>query len=275
METSVQGELPDAAMVEREINLIRRRMVVCRDPIVVRDLAQGWVSLEPGAAPGAVPSASANRMMWLSPRGPLTRGEVDEAIGIMREYGIERAYAWVSARVCDAAGKAMLREAGLTPWPAVQYVAFARRAGEVRLERESEMVARKVVAEECAGVLERCAGWYGEGSAKTMERMVKQGISEMFAAFHGTTPVAMGFLSVGKECGYIGGAGTAPEWRGKGAQGALIAARVKRTAELGATWAVCETNTMVPISIRNLTRAGFKPVLAWGVLVWNEAAKGA
>ena len=65
------------------------------------------------------------------------------------------------------------------------------------------------------------------------------------------------------EVGWLGIAGTLPERRGRGAQSALIAARIEAARGAGCTVVVTETG--VPVdgdegpSYRNLRRAGFQP----------------
>ena len=51
-----------------------------------------------------------------------------------------------------------------------------------------------------------------------------------FVAFDGRTPAATGTLFVTGTIGWIGAAGTLPEFRRRGAQGALLAARIEAGA---------------------------------------------
>ena len=61
---------------------------------------------------------------------------------------------------------------------------------------------------------------------------------------------------------YLGFAATLPEHRGKGAQGALIAARIQRAGELGCATIVTETGERRDDgpgnSYRNILRFGFE-----------------
>ncbi len=67
----------------------------------------------------------------------------------------------------------------------------------------------------------------------------------------------------GEAWAHLGWAGTSPAFRRRGAQSALIAARVSRAAELGATWCTSETINApgMDTSYRNLQRCGFTPVI--------------
>jgi GNAT superfamily N-acetyltransferase len=83
----------------------------------------------------------------------------------------------------------------------------------------------------------------------------------LFLACDGGEPVATAALLVQEGVGWLGAAGTLAEQRGKGAQAALIAARIERARELGADTVVTETGEQLPDrqnkSYRNILRAGF------------------
>ena len=74
-------------------------------------------------------------------------------------------------------------------------------------------------------------------------------------------PAAAGALFAEGEGAYLGFAGTLPAHRGRGAQGALLATRLRRARELGCRWVATETGEQRPdrpsSSYRNIVRAGF------------------
>jgi GNAT superfamily N-acetyltransferase len=87
----------------------------------------------------------------------------------------------------------------------------------------------------------------------------------LYLALDGETPVATGALFLSEsEVGLVGQltfAGTLPEYRGRGAQSALLARRVQDARAAGARWIVSETDEERPDrpnpSTRNLIRLGF------------------
>jgi hypothetical protein len=85
----------------------------------------------------------------------------------------------------------------------------------------------------------------------------------VFVAYDGERPVGGGALFASGGTGWFGIAGTLPEARGRGGQGALFAARIERARELGLDLLVTETG--VPRdgepgpSYRNMLRVGFEP----------------
>ena len=84
-----------------------------------------------------------------------------------------------------------------------------------------------------------------------------------FAAYDGDEPVGVGALFVAGDTGWLGMGGTLPAARGRGAQNAILAARIDRARELGLERVVTETG--MPRdgepgpSYRNIVRAGFEP----------------
>jgi GNAT superfamily N-acetyltransferase len=85
-----------------------------------------------------------------------------------------------------------------------------------------------------------------------------------FLAFAGNQPVATGALFVCRGVGWLGFAATLPEVRRRGAQSALLAARIEAAAELGCSMVVVETGALEEgrpsNAYRNIVRAGFEPV---------------
>jgi GNAT superfamily N-acetyltransferase len=102
----------------------------------------------------------------------------------------------------------------------------------------------------------------------------KDGFSH-FMAFDGTRPVAIGALAVFEGLGYLTLATTAEGDRQRGAQSALIAARIAKARELGCTALAVETLTMLENSLRNLERAGFRVAYEKEVYGWSATPESA
>jgi GNAT superfamily N-acetyltransferase len=86
---------------------------------------------------------------------------------------------------------------------------------------------------------------------------------QCFVAFDGGAPAAAGALYVTGTVGWVGIGATVPAQRGKGGQGALLAARIRAAGEAGCEVVVTETGAPVDGqpngSYRNIVRAGFEP----------------
>jgi GNAT superfamily N-acetyltransferase len=84
---------------------------------------------------------------------------------------------------------------------------------------------------------------------------------QCWVAWDGDEPAGAGALFAAEGVAYLGFAGTLPQHRGKGAQNALLAVRIRRAAELGCDLVITETGERSgdrpSNSYRNIRRAGF------------------
>jgi GNAT superfamily N-acetyltransferase len=85
---------------------------------------------------------------------------------------------------------------------------------------------------------------------------------QCFVAYDGDEPAGAGALFVCADVGWAGFGSTRPDYRRRGAQSAILAARVRRAAELGCRLVVTETGELLPdrpsSSYRNILRSGFE-----------------
>jgi GNAT superfamily N-acetyltransferase len=83
-----------------------------------------------------------------------------------------------------------------------------------------------------------------------------------YIAFDGSKPAATSALYVSGDFAWLDFASTMPDYRGRGAQSALIARRIRDAAELGCSHLVVETAEQTPDhpapSYRNIVRFGFR-----------------
>lgn len=83
-----------------------------------------------------------------------------------------------------------------------------------------------------------------------------------WGAFDGDRLVSAGILYVHGEVGRLFNAGTLPAHRGRGAQGALLARRMREACALGCRWVTAETADDLPDkpnpSVHNLARLGWR-----------------
>jgi GNAT superfamily N-acetyltransferase len=215
------------------------------------------------ATPG---SAMFNRALGLGVAVPATEADLDEidaffadrglAYGIplapdaqptelprwLEARGFHRGYAWTKFALRDGPANDLDHLRGTTL--RVEEVA-ADRAGvfaDVFLRSYGVPEVARAVLEGVPG----SAGW------------------RCFVAFDGDTPAAAGAIFLTGNVGWLGAAGTLPEFRRRGAQGALLAARIAAGREAGCETLVTETGEPVGgkpgASYRNLVRAGFEPL---------------
>ncbi|MBI3790568.1 MAG: hypothetical protein HY275_06795, partial [Gemmatimonadetes bacterium] len=110
-------------------------------------------------------------------------------------------------------------------------------------------------------------GWSSEGAEASA--LVAQ-LGRVFGAAQGGAcflaeldglPIAAGALFLSGDVALLAGASTIPIARGRGAQGALLAARLAHAAAQGSALAMMITPP-ASASQRNAERAGFRPVYA-------------
>ena len=209
-------------------------------------------------APYAPDSPMLNRVVGLGVDRPVAEAELDEALGAMDDstfyVGVSPSSDPALDRLLEARGLEegwgwMLFERAPLPAPAVR---TPLALGEVTNDDADEWAA--VVT----------AG-YGlpEESATRLAAAPGSGGWTAFLARDGDEPAAAAAVWVDPPAAYFGFAATLPEHRGKGAQGALFAARIERALALGCTTLVTETGELrdgsPSSSYRNILRLGFEP----------------
>jgi GNAT superfamily N-acetyltransferase len=83
-----------------------------------------------------------------------------------------------------------------------------------------------------------------------------------YVAYDGERPAGAGALFVHEGVGWLGYAATLPDYRGRGAQSAILAVRIEDARKQGCSTVVTETGAMEEgrpsNSYRNIVRAGFR-----------------
>jgi GNAT superfamily N-acetyltransferase len=200
-----------------------------------------------------------NRVNGLGLRGPVGDAHLDEidaffraggtqyAIGVsplappdlaprLAERGFQPGYAWMKFR------------RGVEPPPGVETTLRVEQAGADRAGAFGTIVARGF------GLPDFAAEWFAAVAERPRFRL--------FLAYDGDEPAGAGALFVGEGVGWLGAAATLPEHRRKGAQGAVLAARIRVAQELGLRTLATETGERMADrpsgSYRNILRLGFE-----------------
>ena len=209
-------------------------------------------------APYAPDSPMLNRVVGLGIDRPVAEAELDEALGAMDDstfyVGVSPSSDPALDRLLEARGLEegwgwMLFERAPLPAPAVR---TPLALGEVTNDDADEWAAVVIAG-------------YGlpEESATRLAAAPGSGGWTAFLARDGDEPAAGAAVWVDPPAAYFGFAATLPEHRGKGAQGALFAARIERALALGCTTLVTETGELrdgsPSSSYRNILRLGFEP----------------
>ncbi|HTO91304.1 MAG TPA: hypothetical protein VMJ70_09250 [Candidatus Sulfotelmatobacter sp.] len=239
-----------------------------------RRFADGFATLMSGSE-----SLRVNRVIGVGHRQRVSRALLAEIIQFYRDAGIHR-FGF------ELGPGPQFRELG--EW--LEVLGLVRRGGfslYLRdLRRPIEAGAGEVVAKQARGtnltrsieLAERIFSVPASRRSWTLAS-ARSGQREHFLASIGATPIGVGALQVEGELAWLGGGGTLTRYRRRGAQSALIAARLRRAAALGCRWAWSETAAPRPGrpqgSRRNLLRLGFEEVLVKPSFVWEGGARGA
>ena len=221
---------------------------------VVRDLF--------ACSPGGTELREAGSALAFRAAGAPDARELNRVLGLERleqldelESLYESARFWVSPDPAVGLDQALL-ERGFTvdhPWQK-----FEREPARISAETD----LRIAEADERFGQVFAAAYGMPAAFASWMGRLPERAGWHCLAAYDGGEPVATGALFASAGTGWLGMAGTLPSHRGRGAQSALLAARIAHAHELGLD--LITTETGVPgdegpgPSYRNILRAGFR-----------------
>jgi len=260
----MNGAAPTEEEIVRLIDRVSRRSAGAREGCILEELDDGgWIRLVPGRDPGEFPSVGLNRVNWLATQRPVTPGAIDHVVQRLRHHACPRAFLWFRPGACDDAVAAHLQQIGASRSPHVQYPVLTRGVDVCLSPRATSFEIRALSGEEAARVISPLAPWFSTDGVSTACRLVRQHDVEAHMAFDGPSAVAVALVFFDGPAAYLGWAGTNPEYRGRGAQSAIIASRVNSACRRGSLWCCSETATAVPTSLKNLTACGFVPRFSW------------
>jgi hypothetical protein len=192
---------------------------------------------------------------------PATREGVEALVGWFSSQRVGR----FLVHACPHAKPAELRDwltaRGLRRHRA--WMKFAR--GRKRVIRPaSELVVEPARPEHAAAFADIAASSFHMPAAARplLELFVELPGWVSFVSLAGETPAGIGTLFVADGVGWLGFGATKPEFRGRGGQAAVLAARLEAAYDLGCRLVVTETGEAVPgdpqHSYKNILKAGFR-----------------
>lgn len=229
-----------------------------------------------GAAVNITPNSTSlrrNRVLGLGLEEPARKEMLDEIVDLFRAFRVKRFSFHLSPGPQSKSIARWLAERGFKLHH--HYSKLFRPAGTPQAA-ETELDVRRIGQRE-AGTFARV---FSEVFAEPSDRLSwiaaavgAPGFSH-YLAYDGDRAVATGLLFVDGDCGLMGWAGTLTPYRCRGAHTALIAARLKRAAALGAKSVVSATLDPQPGrpsgSYRDLLRQGFVPAYRRPIWVWES-----
>jgi GNAT superfamily N-acetyltransferase len=183
----------------------------------------------------------------------LSDSDLDDMARLFEASGIERFFVWLHPGPGLARVHAWLATAGATKVPWTRYPTLVYSGASPGRRAATAVDVRKITRREidaAALTEEDVPGGY-------LETIGRPGFHH-FAAFDAGRLIATAGLSHFEDVAFLNGARTLEAFRRRGAQTALIAARIDEAQRLGCTLIATETLTMLPSSFANLLRAGFE-----------------
>jgi len=204
--------------------------------------------------------ADFNRVVGLGVRSQVAQGDVERAVSCLRGSSIRQ----FLVHLAPSQQQEQLREwcRGLGLKPKRSWVKLFRRR-ERPHELKADFDVREVVAGDARHVGDVACSGFGMPAALSewIAGLVGRHGWRHFLAWEGDMPVAGGSLFLHGKTAWLGLASTRPEKRRRGAQGAIMAARIRAAIDAGAELIFTEAAQDLPQkpnpSFHNMLRAGF------------------
>ncbi len=240
----------------------------------------GLIAAEVG---GAVATAAAradvlalNRVIGIGLEDPATSEQLDELVQLYTQAGVPRFFVQASPAAGPADLERLLVEHG-----------FSHHNNWVKLFRDTspprhvatDLTVRQVGSKDADSfgrIVTECFDWPGTARRWVAEAVGRPGWRH-YLAFDGATPVATGALFASGDQAWVDFAATLPDYRGRGAQGALMAQRIRDARALGCNLLVVETAEDTPQkgapSFRNMLRLGFQVAYVRPNFIFSNGAE--
>lgn len=240
-------------------------LIAAAPPPVTQALGLG-VSRLAGATllhASAAPISLFNRVIGLGNEAPATEADLDAVLGRYRELGAKTVWAHLGPASRPDELRAWLAARGFSP-PARNRWAKVFRGREAPPAIATLFNVRAVGPEHADALAKVIAAAHGMPPpiVPWVSALVGRAGWRAYGAFDGDALVGGGFLWQQGERAWFGLGGTLSTHRGRGAQGALLVARIRDAIASGATLLTSETGEPIADehnpSLSNMLRCGFR-----------------
>jgi hypothetical protein len=241
----------------------------CQPETLVREQFSGppfggsYLTIDPDRQ-GPFASSNYNRVHMCGREPGLQPDGIGRLVERFTNAGVKRFFVWLSPGPEMQVVRGWLEAGGFSRIRRTGYPTLYRRS-TASAQCTTDLQVREVTPEEIAGARDRLGDTLWPEYARSAGN---EGFFH-FMAFDGARPVAIASLCAFERLGYLMAASTATGDRKRGAQQALIAARIARAAQIDCSALASETLHMLEHSYRNLQRAGFEEVYEKEVYEWN------
>jgi len=213
------------------------------------------------------PSGQWSRVVGLGVTEPVTPALVDEVIGFYRAQGTPTALLAVAPPLLPEDWDEIRAAHGLEP--ARMGLKLGAPIDDLRTDARTDLRVTRLDEEEAAEaayMVARTIGMEHPGIVAFLASGARTPGTQVFGAWDGERLVATGSLFVHGAAASLKTGVTALTHRGRGAQSALVAARIEAARAAGAQWVGAESDQAAPgehnPSTANLERAGLRVLYA-------------
>jgi hypothetical protein len=211
---------------------------------------------------GALPSSAItiNRMLGLGRRRPPQVADVKAAVDLYRGAGVERFFLQPDPATSDGRIAPLCEAAGLERARAWQK--FTRGRDEAVPEVESEFTLREIGPGEGEAFARIVCDAFdlGDAAIPWIARLPAADGWHAFVTFSGGTPAGTGALYISGTAAFTDFGATAPEFRGRGAQTANLAHRVRAALD----WGCARIHTCTGIAVEGDPQHSYANILRCG-----------
>ncbi len=215
-----------------------------------------------------------NRVIGLGLFQTATEQMVDIIISKYKDAGINRFFIQIHPEAAPAQLKDWFEKRNIhhyNNW--VKHYRSAENPPAVETDLEIREVSTSQEAQRFGDIITDSFEWPGEMSS-WFTNLVGRKCWKTYLAFEAGDPVAAASLYIKDDCGWLSFASTLPNWRGKGAQTALIARRIQDAAELGCKVLTVETaednEQKRSQSLSNIQKMGFEVAFIRPNFLWKS-----
>lgn len=231
-----------------------------RDALDMRSGDQGsaFVSVVAGLPPSGI---VVNRAIGLGLGEPATREAVDGIVAMYRDAGVSRYFIQRHPESGPPEMVDWMQEAGLEK--ARGWQKFEREPEPARIP-PTNLTIRRIGPEHGTAFARIVCDAFdlGDAAVPWIAAVAGRERWRLFMSFDGDEPAGTGALFIDNGCAWTDFGATAPGFRQRGSQAALLATRINHAVELGCRKLYSCTGEAVPgdpqHSYRNLLKAGFR-----------------
>ncbi len=215
-----------------------------------------------------------NRVIGLGLFQTASEEMVDNIISKYKDAGIDRFFIQIHPEAAPSKLKDWFEKRNIlhyNNW--VKHYRGVENPPQAGTDLEIREVSSSREAEQFGDIITSSFEW-PSGMGQWFTNLVGRKCWKTYLALDGDEPVAASSMYVKDDCGWLSFASTLPDYRGKGAQTALIARRIQDAAELGCKVLTVETaednEQKRSQSLQNVQKMGFEVAFIRPNFLWKS-----